>query len=188
MLARPESCGAGFQNVLQRVAVYCSVLQYIAACCSVSQRELEMLACLKMCGAGCCHVLQCDTACKGCCRVLQCYPVCVAVLRSVLHRALQRVAACCSVSSRCWHVPTCVVRGVAICCSVAPCVAACCSVLPCVAACCTVLHSVLQRVHTDGHLICTFMLYMHTHVAILHSCSIHIHMYTYIYRYTYLLI
>ena len=58
-------------DMLQCVAVCCSVLQCVAVCCSVLQ-----------CVAVCCSVLQCVAVC---CSVLQCVAVCcsVAVCRSV---------------------------------------------------------------------------------------------------------
>jgi len=59
--------------------------------------------------------------------MLACPEVCVAACCSVL----QRVAACCSMSSRCWHVRSCVVQVLKMCCSVLQYIAACCSVSQC---------------------------------------------------------
>jgi len=78
-------------NMLECVAVYCSVLQCVAVCCSVLQ-----------CVAVCCSELFTDqSALKGharqsgvdiCCSVLQCVAECCSVL--------QCVAECCSVKTK----------------------------------------------------------------------------------------
>ena len=60
-------CVAVCDNVLQCIAVYCSVLQCAAVCCGVLQ-----------CVAPCCCVLQCVTVC---CSVLQCVAVCQTQVR-----------------------------------------------------------------------------------------------------------
>ena len=123
------------EQVLQCVAVCCSVLQCVAVCCSVLQ-----------CVAVCCSVLQCIAEC---CSVLQCVAVCCSVL--------QCVAVCCSVL-QCVAVCCSVLQSVEVCCSVLQCVAMCCrvwlawmyawygnsyslsTIQQCVAVCSSVLH------------------------------------------------
>jgi len=73
-------------SVLQCVAMWCSVMQCVAVCCSVLHSIAVHCSALQ-CIAACCSVLQCIPVC---CSVLQCVAVCcivsqcVAVCRSVL--------------------------------------------------------------------------------------------------------
>jgi len=92
------------------------VLQCVAVCCSVSQ-----------CLAVCCSVLQCLAVCRS---VLQCVAVCCIFSLTWLDRIATKAVAslqwenvCCGVL-RCVAVGECVLRRVAVCCSGRMCVAA----------------------------------------------------------------
>jgi len=113
-------------EVLQCVAVCCSVLQCVAVCCSVLQ-----------CVAVCCRVLQASSRCYSQHRLdVRAWRIHVLQRVAVCCSVLQRVAACCrpkspSISAR----PQC--TGAAN-----SCVAVVCSVLQCVAVHCSVLQYV----------------------------------------------
>jgi len=79
-------CVAVCCSVLQCVAVCCSVLQCVAVCCGVLH---HLCRCHVWRLAVCCIVLQCIAVC---CSVLQCVAVCCGVL--------QCVAVCCSIVQR----------------------------------------------------------------------------------------
>ena len=129
-------CGALWCNVVQCVAVCCSVLQHMNT--SHVARLLEAVTYVQ-CGAVRCSALPCVAMC---CRVSQC----VAVCRSVS----QCVAVCRSVLR---HMDTGgKIPGVVCCIEFAyvtrlleaiphvQCVAVCCSVLQSIGTCCSVLH------------------------------------------------
>ena len=93
-------CPTGNQvEMLQCVAVCCSVLQCVAVCYSVFQcvavccGVLRLLQCIQVCIAVCSRVLPCVAVC-----VAVCVAACVAVCCSV------RCGVCCSV---CWSVRWC---------------------------------------------------------------------------------
>jgi len=65
-LQRVESDDNVYDNVLQCVAMCCSVLQCVAVCCSVlGVMIIYMIMCCSVlqCVAVCCNVLQCVAAC-----------------------------------------------------------------------------------------------------------------------------
>ena len=67
-------------DMLQCVAVCCSVLQCVAVCCSGRVRWISFTHDTEQFEAHCCSVLQCVAAC---CSVLQCVAVCCSVLQCV---------------------------------------------------------------------------------------------------------
>jgi len=107
-------CVAVCCSVLQRVAVRCSVLHCVAVCFtkylrwSKSQDSRQVLQCVELC----CIVLHCVAVC---CNALQCVAACCSVLQCV---ALSICAYVFRLSS-----------GVVMCYSVMQCVVVCCSVL-----------------------------------------------------------
>ena len=115
-------------QVLQSVAVCCSVLQCVAVCCSAYIWHLDPNHNFTI------QVLQ---SVAVCCSVLQ-YAVCCSALGSKSQLRYTGVAECCSVV--CCGVLWCgVVQCGAVYCSLLQCVAVCCSVLQCVAVCCSVV-------------------------------------------------
>ena len=79
--------GSDLHEVLQCVAVCCSLLQCVAVCCSALQRVAARCSALQrvavcrsvlQCVAVCCRALQCVAAR---CSVLQCVVVCCSVLQ-----------------------------------------------------------------------------------------------------------
>jgi len=150
----PSVDGVACCNVLQCVAVCCSVLQdllaafHAASTCTITPSSVRCLLSVFVCVYACVCVWWgvCEWVCVWV-RVqstflhslsflslarslsLVCNLTCVAVCCSVL----QCVAVCCSV-----------LRCVAVCCSVLMCVAVRCSVLQCAAVCCTALQSVAE--------------------------------------------
>ena len=102
MVALKECQHEARKQVLQCVAVYCSMLQHVTACCRVLQHEARKQ--VLQCVAVCCSVLQCVTVC---CSVLQCVATWCSVLQHEARKqVLQCVAACC-----------CVLLHFAMCCS-----------------------------------------------------------------------
>ena len=127
--------------VVQHVAGRCNVLQRVAVCCSVKGQICQSLALLQ-------RMLQYVAVC---CRVLQRVAVCCGVLQRVDSNLLdsyivtQSGAACCSVSqcvAACSNVLSRICHRLASLQRVIQCVKACCSVLQRVAACCNVLQCV----------------------------------------------
>jgi len=107
----------------------------------------------QVCVAVCCSVLQCVAVCCRIMQLLHAWSFSVPMMRPSCsvpkHRCVLRcVAVCCSVLQcvavccsvvQCGAVCCCALQGVAVCCSVLQCVAVCCCVLLCVAVCCCVL-------------------------------------------------
>jgi len=124
ILMKRQVCCSVLQ-LLQCVAVYCSVLKCVAVCCSMLQWLCHWQDSYPHETPG---LLQCVAVVAVRCSALQC----VAVFCSVLQ---------CVAVTMPWAslLPSWIARCVAVCCSVLQCFAACCSVLQCVATWCSVL-------------------------------------------------